>query len=230
MEKALLLIDDGRDHLSVLNNIKAHLKREEGISLTTKYVNPNNRTYLNQDQDPDITILVNGIIQKLKSIKPDLIIVDQFYSGNDDFQGLDVIRELRQVNKFKQCDFFLISGKRDAIVRDIFTRNSNTDSEKVKKLAKIIELKINSFLDKNFKSEAISLLKQKGLDNILPQKLRSYEDDNAVINSFSPKFSQLTFEKLAEIIEGKEEKASDILDEMFDLTLSHYIKVNEKLQ
>lgn len=230
MDKALLLIDDGHDHLRVLDNIANHLLRNESINLTTKYIDPNNRKYLDEEQDPSIQKLIEGIKEKLDSIKPDLIVVDQFYSGNNDYKGLDVIEELRKINKFKKCEFFLISGKRNAIVRDIFAAPGDTDETKVKRLAKIIDLKITSFLDKNFKDEAIGLLKKRNLNEILPSKLRNYEGENKSIHRFSPKYSKLKFEELADMIEGDSIEVSEILDEMFDLTLSHYSNINEKLQ
>ncbi len=230
MDKALLLIDDGHDHLRVLDNIAKHLLRKESINLTTKYIDPNNREYLTEEHDPSIEKLIQGIIDKLKSIKPDLIVVDQFYSGNKDYKGLDVIEELRKINKFKKCDFFLISGKRNAIVRDIFVDTENSDETKVKHLAKIIDLKINSFLDKNFKDEAISLLKKRNLNEILPSKLRDYEGENNTFHRFSPQYGSLTFEELADMIEGDDTEVSEILDEIFNLTLSHYSNINEKLQ
>ena len=230
MEKTLLLIDDSRDHIGVLDNIKTHLTRNESISLTTKYINPNDREYLNDELDPDIEKLVKGILEKLNSIKPNLIIIDQYYSGNDIYKGLDVVEKLRSISKFKKCSIFLISGKRDKIVREIFAAEGIEDSEKVKSLAKLISLKIDSFLDKDFKNEAIGYLKQTKLEEILPSKLRNYESDNAMINRFSPKYSSITFSELADKIDESHSEAKEILDEIFELTLSHYVKINEKLQ
>ncbi len=230
MEKAILLIDDGKEQKQVLQNIKTQLFNNESINLTTKYINPNDREYWDENKDPDIDKLIGGIIKGLVSIKPNLVVVDQYYSDNDKFKGLDVIAKLRGISKFKKCSFFLISGKRDAIVRDIFTTTSIPVNQKVNLLAKIIGLKIDSFLDKNFKDEAIGILKKSSLDEILPSKLRNYEDENAVINQFSPKYNTLTFSELADKIEESHADVSNILDEIFELTLSHYVHINEKLQ
>ena len=229
MEKSLLLIDDSKDHIGVLDNIKNHLYRNETISLTTKYINPNDRKYLDEELDPDIDKLINGIKNKLFSIKPNLIVVDQYYSGNEKYKGIDVIENLRNIPKFKKCSIFLISGKRDKIVKEIFSNEKITDSDKVKQLAKLINLKITSFLDKDFKDEAINILKQLKIEEILPTKLRSYEGDNAIINKFSPCYSTITFSELADKIENSHPESITILDEIFDLTISHYVKINEKL-
>lgn len=230
MERAILLIDDGKEQKKVLQNIKTHLNANESINLTTRFIDPNDREFWDESKDPDIDKLLAGINEKLRSIKPSLVVVDQFYSGNDKFKGLDVIEKLRGISKFKNCSIFLISGKRDAIIRDIFTSDAFSDNQKVNQLAKIIGFKIDSFLDKNFKDEAVKLLKKSNLNEILPAKLRIYEGEGAVINKFSPKHSTLTFEELAEKIENSDDEVPSILDEMFELSLSHYVDINEKLQ
>ncbi len=229
MEKSLLLIDDSRDHIGLLDNIKKHLFHNESISLTTKYINPNDREYLNNNKDPDIEKLIQGIKRKFNSIKPNLIIVDQYLSDDEFYKGIDVIKKLRNMSKFKNCSIFLISGKRDKIVREIFEDKSKSDSEKVNQLANIIQLKIDLFLDKDFKDHAIDYLKKTALDDILPSKLRNYEGDNATINKFSPKYKTITFSELADKIETSHPDAKEILDEIFELTLSHYVHLNEKL-
>ena len=229
MEKVLLLIDDSQDHIGVLDNIKTHLRSNESIDLVTKYINPNDRAFWNSEKDPDIDMLISGIQFELKTLTPNLIVVDQFYGSNEKFKGIDVIQKLREIPKFQKSSFIIISGRREQIVKDIFEKEGITDSKKVSNLAKLINLKIDSFLDKDFKSEAIHYLKQAKLDEILPAKLRDFEGENIVINSFSPKYITLTFSELADKIDGDAQEAKDILDEMFGLTLSHYVSVNEKL-
>lgn len=229
MEKALLLIDDSQDHIDVLENIKSYLLSNESINLVTKYINPNDRAFWNNEKDPDLDKLISGIQTELKSIKPNLIIVDQFYGSNEKFKGIDVIQKLRDIPKFQKCSFIIISGRREQIIRDIFETEGISYSKKVTNLAKLINLRIESFLDKDFKSEAIQYLKQSKLDEILPAKLRDYEGDNSVINCFTPKYNTVTFSELADKIEGDASEAKEILDEMFELTLSHYAIINEKL-
>lgn len=231
MEKVLLLIDDQKDYLVILDNIKSHLYRTESILLINKYINPNDRKFWNDNKDPDIDKLISGIISELNLLKPNLIIVDQYYSGNTNFNGfngIDVIEKLRGIPKFQQCPIFLISGRRRTIIKEIFN-SSVSEDDKVNQLAKIINLRIDRFLDKDFESEAIKHLKQIKLDEILPIKLRNYEGENAMINCFSPKYRTLTLSELADIIESDIPETEKILDEMFGLTLSHYININEKL-
>lgn len=229
MEKVLLLIDDSQDHITVLDNIKSHLRSNESIDLVTKYINPNDRAFWNSEKDPDLNILISGIQRELKTLKPNLIVVDQFYGSNEKFKGIDIIKKLREIPKFQKSYFLIISGRREQIIRDVFETEGITASQKVTNLAKLINLKIDGFLDKDFKSEAIQYLKQSKLDEILPAKLRDFEGENSVISCFSPKYNTLTFSALADKIEGNEPDAKDILDEMFGLTLSHYISINEKL-
>jgi hypothetical protein len=229
MEKALLLIDDTKEYVGVLENISKHLYRRESINVTTKYLNPNSREFFDENKDPSISKVLAGISKKLSSLKPSLIIVDQYYSGNDNFNGLKVIEELRKISKFKSCPIFLISGKRDKIVRDIFNSEGANGKEKVKLLSKIISFKIDQFLDKNFKDEAIQLLKENNITDILPTKLREYENENAHINIFSPKFRTLSFSDLADLIENNHPDSVSILNEIFDMSLAHYISLNENL-
>ena len=108
------------------------------------------KDFLNDQKDPDLVKLIIGIKRILVSLKPNLIIVDQYYSGNDIYNGLNVVEKLREISKFKNCPIFLISGKRDKIVRDIFTNTDFTIPQKVNSLSKIINYKIDKFLDKNF--------------------------------------------------------------------------------
>lgn len=229
MEKALLLIDDTKEYVGVLGNISNHLSRRESVNVTTKYLDPNSRDYFDENKDPSLSKVLSGISKKLTSLKPSLIIVDQYYSGNDNFDGLKIIEELRKISKFKTCPIFLISGKRDKIVRDIFSVEGINDKAKVKQLSKIISFKIDQFLDKNFRDEAIALLKNNNISDILPTKLREFENENAQINIFSPKHRVHSFSELAGLIENNHPDSETILDEIFDMTLSHYIALNEKL-
>lgn len=229
MERTLLLIDDRSEHLSVLDNIKTNLKTSKSIDLSTKYLNPNDQQFWNDQKDPDISKVIEGIKKKLSSLKPSLILVDQYYSANIFFNGIDIIERLRSIPKFKECPIFIISGSRDRIVKEIFENEGNEKKDKVSNLAKLINLKINRFLDKDFRSEAIEELSKVKIDDILPTKLRDYEGENVVINRFSPKYKTLTFTELADKIENNDSETVNILDEMFELTLSHYVGINEKL-
>ncbi|ANQ50552.1 hypothetical protein MY04_3187 [Flammeovirga sp. MY04] len=225
MEKVLLLIDDGKDQEKVLDNIKSKLEKDS-INLTNIYINPIDREFWNKSRDPDLSILIDKIQHKTRSLKPNLVVVDQYY-GDTSFSGLNVISELRKIKKFKKSTFFLISGRRDKIVRDIFEVGS--DSSKVTELVKLLGLKIEQFLDKEFKGEAINILKKDNIDEILPQKLRSHEKGNITIHQFSPKYRSLTFEELADKIDEGDQEVSSILDELFDMTLSHYANIDEEL-
>jgi len=229
MEKTILLIDDNKEPKGVLDNIKSHLSQKESITLNANYIDPNDREYWNEEKDPDLDKLIVGIKNKLKSMKPNLIIVDQYYGGNDKFVGIDVIQKLRDIPKFQKCSFFLYSGNRNKIVREIFEAKELDENAKIKNLAKLIDLRIEKFLDKEFKDEAIKVLKRTSLNDILPTKLRNYEGENALINSFSPKYKTLSFSELADKIDGDAPEARQILDEMFGLTLSHYADINEKI-
>ncbi len=229
MERTLLLIDDRQEHLSVLDNIKSNLRSNRSINLSTKYLNPNDRKFWNENRDPDIAKVIEGIKSKLSSLKPNLILVDQYYSDNIFFKGTDIIQQLRNIPKFKECPIFIISGSRNKIVKDIFENEGDHQSDTVSNLAKLINLRINKFLDKEFKGEAIEELSKVKVDDILPTKLRNYEGENAIINRFSPRYQTLTFTELADKIENYDLETGAILDEMFELTLSHYVSINEKL-
>ncbi|MCR9066973.1 MAG: hypothetical protein NXI00_23605 [Cytophagales bacterium] len=227
MEKTLILIDDSPEQKTVLENLAEHLRTKEGINVLTLYVNPNEREYLNEEKDPDLDKLVVGISEKLKGLRPNLIVVDHYY-GDSPFTGLNVIEKLRSIKKFSKSSIFLISGKRDKIVREVFEDEDIPTGEKVKKLAKIIDYGIEKFLDKEFKSEAIESLKTRDIKDILPNKLREIDDGR--IHVLNPKYKELTMDQLADMIDANDTEAQVIINEMFDLTLSHYVKLNEGLQ
>jgi len=227
MEKIILLIDDSPEQKQVLENLAEHLRTKEGINVLTLYIDPNERDYLNEEKDPDLDKLVSGIEEKLKALRPNLIVVDHYY-GETSFTGLNVIERLRSIRKFSKSAIFLISGKRDKIIREVFENNEIPTDEKVKKLAKIIDFGIEKFLDKEFKSEAIESLKARDLKDILPSKLR--ELDNGKIHVLNPRYREYTMDQLANLIEANNSEAIDVINEMFDLTLSHYVKINEELQ
>lgn len=227
MEKILVLIDDSPEQKMVLESIADHLRTREGINLLTVYVDPNERDYLNDAKDPDLDKLVSGITKKLIELRPNLVVVDYFY-GDTSFTGLHVIEKLRTIKKFSKCAIFLISGKRDRIVREIFENQESSSDEKVKRLAKIFDFGIERFLDKEFKSDAIESLKTRDLRDILPNKLREIE--NGKIHILTPKYKEMTMGELADMIDANDQKAHDVINEMLDLTLSHYVKFNERLQ
>jgi len=162
MEKSILLVDDGVEHIQTLESIKSYLSENESTTLVTKYINPNDREFLDDDLYPDLGKLIRGILTKLHSIKPNLIVVDQYYSDNIRYKGLEVVEKLREISKFQKCSIFIISGNRKKIVKEIFEGDLE-ESEKVNRLAKLINLKIDGFLDKDFKDEAIKQLKQRKL-------------------------------------------------------------------
>jgi hypothetical protein len=227
MEKTIVLIDDTQDQKEILTNLVEHLRKKEGINALGEFINPNSKDYWNSSKDPDLDKIINGIREKLTDRRPDLIVVDQYYSDIS-FTGIDVIEKLRSISKFKNCKIFLYSGNRDKIVREIFENDSLSTGDRVKKLAQIISYKIERFLDKDFKSEAINILKKVDIKDILPTKLRAIE--NGKINLFSSKYNQLTMAELADMIESNNPETSQILDEIFELTLSHYVKIDEGLQ
>jgi CheY-like chemotaxis protein len=226
MEKTLLLIDDSPEQKTALESLAEHLRTNDHIKVHTIFVDPNEREYLDDQQNPDLDKLILGIASKLIGLKPNLIVVDQYY-GDSSFTGLDVIEKLRSIDKFKKCKIFLISGKRAQIISEVFEGN-NSSTEKISKLAKIIDLKIEKFLDKEFKSEAIQSLKTRELNDLLLSKLR--EADNGKIHVFNPTYNTLDLDQLANLIDANSPRAQEILNEIFDLTLSHYIKFDENLQ
>ncbi|WP_111672696.1 hypothetical protein [Algoriphagus litoralis] len=227
MEKTILLVDDTISQKDVLNDLIKNIRRSEGINVIGHFVNPNNRNFWNDNKDPDIDKLTAGIAFKFTDSIADLIIIDQYYSDLT-FNGLDLISKLRNIPKFKNSEIFLYSGKRDVIVKEIFNNQSLSDAMKVANLAKLINLRISQFLDKDFRSEALRSLKKVKLDNILPGKLRNVEEGK--IQSFSPRYREIPMGQLADMIESNDMDSGNILSEIFDLTIAHYVKLNEGLQ
>lgn len=226
MTKGVLLIDDSQDHTGVLTNISDHLRANESIYITTRYINPIAKPYWDENKDPSLENVLTAIKSAFTTLSPGLIIVDQYYSDTNNFDGLHLISKLREVAKFKTCPIFLISGKRDKIVRDIFTNVDKSESDKVNELSKIIGYGISRFLDKSFKDEAIEVLKHRNLNEILPAKLREYENQGVKIRKFTPRFAEITLQQLADHIDSNSSEASAILEEMFELTLAYYAKID----
>lgn len=231
IEKVLIVIDDSPEQKKVTESIAEHLRRKEQINTLPIYINPNDRPYLDDLKDPNLDNLISGIISKVTNLKPSLVIIDLYYSDNEIYNGLDVVKKLRELAKFKKSTIFLISGKREKVVREIFLAPDKADAEKVKKLAQIIDYRIERFLDKNFKDQAIESLKRINLNEVIPTKLREFEEDKKVrINLFSPKFKSLTLKELADKIELDDPEGPTIINEMLDLTLAHYQNIDAKLQ
>lgn len=232
MERALLLIDDESSTLrQVLTNVCDTLKRDN-IIVKHFDINPLDRKFYDLKSDPDIDLVVEAAFVAVKNYKVGLVIVDHYYSDAS-FNGLAIINKLRENKKFKSCPIFLTSGKRDRIVADIFDTSSKTREDKVQELSKLISNNITRFLDKNFKDEAIESLKRPTLEEILPIKLREFENvgsSSKKLQLFDPKRRSITYGELADKIESNDPESRRILDEIFDLTLSHYSTIDEKLQ
>jgi|GEM_PF-5430880 hypothetical protein len=224
MEKALLLIDDSREHVGVLTNITNYLKTNEGLVVDNFYLNPMDRPFCDSELNPNIDALIVGAVKKMEANMPALIIVDQYY-GDASFNGLQVIERLRGIPKFKNCPVFLISGKRESIVREIFD-GKEKDGDKVKSLSKIITLGISQFLDKTFRDEAINTLKKRDISVLLPKKLREYEPHDAKIQKLSAPFSKLTMSELADMMDSGAKETALLLDEMIELMLAFYVKID----
>lgn len=230
MTKGLLLIDDGTEHIGVLTNISDYLRANEQIDISTFHINPLDQPYWDENRDPSMGNVISAVKNKLSTYSPGLIIVDQYYSDVTSFDGILLISKPREISKFKTCPIFLISGKRDKIVRDIFSDNDKSDRDKVNELSKIIGYGINRFLDKTFRDEAIEVLKNKDLNSVFPEKLREYENQDLKIKRFTPKYSEITLSELADYISSGNSEAFNILEEMFELTLSYYVNVNDDLE
>ena len=226
MDKTILLIDDSVDQKSVLENLSEHLRRKEEINLITLYINPNERDLLDEKDNPNLDNLIEAAVKRLRSHRPSLVVVDHYYSDCD-FTGLNVIEKLRSIRKFQKCPIFLISGKRNKIVKEIFENKDFSDPQKVSKLSQIINFGINKFLDKEFKSEAIELLKKNNINEILPTKLREFE--NGKIHLFKGEYKEMTMSELADKIDSDDPKAPEVIEEVLELTLSHYLNIDEAL-
>lgn len=228
MNRIVVLIDDEPTVAGGLDIIKENLKRKN-IDVISHYINPIDDDFCNDDDDPILIKVIDGIKSCLKGVQPNLFIIDLSYSGGSEFDGLDLIESLRDLKKFKNTPILLSSGKRKAVVKKIFGNEDLTEIEKVNELAKLIDYKIDGFIEKNYKDEAIKLLQKVKIDDLLPSKLRNFECETANINIFSPILNTLTFSELADEIEGNEPIATEILNEMLDMTLSNYVEIDEKL-
>lgn len=224
MEKSILLIDDSKDHIGILDVLVASLKKNEQIDLISKYINPIDRTVWDDEGDPQLAIVIKKIVDDLLTIKPDLLIVDQYYSGVG-FTGLDIIEELRKINKFKYCKIFLISGKREKIVRDVFENKKMSDKDKVEALSKIINFGITRFLDKSFQSEAIETLKRRQIHEIIPRKFMETENKDIIIPKLTRGNGKIRLGELALKIEENSLEGEQIFSEMIDLSVAFYSKV-----
>jgi len=229
MEKVILLVDDENESTAVLDGIKSNLKTNN-INVVAKYINPVDREFWDKNKDPQLDLVIKGIESSLKGKKAHLIIIDQYYSEGCDFTGLCIINRIRSIRKFKNTPIFLASGKRDKIVRTIFNNEVADENDKVDELSKLLNYKIEGFLDKDYRSKAIEFLKKETHNDILSTKLREYEDKGFYIHTFEGAHRKLHIKNIVNKIDENDTGVNIILREMIDLSLAHYINIEDELQ
>lgn len=226
MEKIILLIDDIKASVKGLETIKTSLKKKQ-IEIISEYINPLDKKFWDENKNPILEKVINGIVSTLSNRSADLIIIDNYY-GDASFSGLKIIENLRNINEFKSTSIFLTSGKRDHIVSEIFN-SEKSDIQKVNDLSKLINYKIDGFLDKDYHSLATQFLMESSADKILISKLKKFKDKEVIINTFSGRHAKMNIKDLATKIENKETGSTALVEEMVDLTIAHYIDIENEL-
>lgn len=162
-------------------------------------------------------------------------IATDFNLGEDNIDGIDVIRIMLELRKFKHKNIILYSGNIQSAIRKVIKESKSIDSNDpeeavISAVTKFIALPIVGFEGRqDFKDKLIELITQKqrpSLEDRLLKLLRTHE--SMIFNSCFPPFIGKTFGEIANIIEDESDaRSNEWLQALIDQTLAYLLQVNE---
>jgi hypothetical protein len=228
--KRCLIIDD-EDQSSQINTLKSRLKKSDGIDLLCKQINPNDYSKI----DPingNSTFNEAGFFKQIKSILREGVTViacdNGLKAGNEDIKGYDLIcSQIRENMKYKN-DVILYSGNLEAVLKEIFENENETD--RINQAKKLVKSKITDFVKRSDANEGYigvlqGLLKKDtfSVQNEISYWLSKLPNHKATFNDFEGK----TFEQLQQEIEDDSHLGNNFQKQIIEQGISALINLND---
>ena len=169
--------------------------------------------------------------EKLKGRRIDWIATD-FNLGEEEIDGIDIVRMMLNIRRFKHKNIILYSGNIQSAIRKILNEAKTSDSEDdiISAVEKFIELPILSFNGRQDYKDILVELISKNSHISLEDKLLKllYTHKDKVFNSCFPPFAGKTFGEIAEIVENESDaRSEEWLHALIDQTMAYLLQVNE---
>lgn len=179
----------------------------------------------------DITKLKVLLEERLKGRRIDWIATD-FNLGEDEVDGIDVVRIMLGIRKFKHKNIILYSGNIQRAIRKVINESKDADSEDAVVIAveQFIKLPILSFNDReDYKDTLVELISKNNRLSLEDRLLKLlYTHENMVFSSCFPPFAGKTFGEIANIIEtGSDARSEEWLQALIDQVMAYLLQVNE---
>lgn len=179
----------------------------------------------------DITKLKTLLEEKLKGRRVDWIATD-FNLGEDEIDGIDVVRIMLELRQFRHKNIILYSGNIQSAIRKVINESRIEDSSDaiVSAVEQFIKLPILSFNSRHdYNDTIVELISRKShlsLDQRLIKLLYTHKD--MVFNSCFPPFAGKTFGEIADIIDNESDaRSEEWLQALVDQIIAYLIQVNE---
>lgn len=179
----------------------------------------------------DITKLRTLLEEKLNNRRIDWIATD-FNLGEDEIDGIDIIRIMVDIRRFRRKNIIIYSGNIQSAIRKVIKESKTSDSEEavISAVKEFINLPILSFNGRqDYKDtivEIISKNKRITLEDRLLNLLHTHE--SMVFNSCFPPFAGKTFGEIAKIIENESDaRCEEWLQALIDQSIAYLIQINE---
>lgn len=179
--------------------------------------------------DPNkLTILLK---EKLCGNRIDWIVTD-FNLGEEDLDGIDVIRIMQRIRPFRHKNVILYSGNIQSAIKKVINETNTADSEDavVHAVVKFIDLPIFRFEGRqDYKDTLVDAISKKGRVSLEERLLKLlHTHGNLIFNSCFPPFEGKTFGEIADIIENESDaRGEEWLQELIEQIIAYLIKVNE---
>lgn len=230
-EEIFILVIDDADQEATIHALELRLKKFCSPRIEQIHTGAIELRKNDGSDHLDATKLKALLEEKLKGRRIDWIATD-FNLGEEEIDGIDIVRMMLNIRRFKHKNIILYSGNIQSAIRKILNEAKTSDSEDdiISAVEKFIELPILSFNGrqdyKDILVELISKNNHLSLEDKLLKLLYTHKDK--VFNSCFPPFAGKTFGEIAEIVENESDaRSEEWLHALIDQTMAYLLQVNE---
>ena len=230
-EEVFIIVIDDSDQETNIRALELRLKK-----LCIPHIEQINTSAIDLRKDDgsdhlDIAKLKTRLEERFKGKRIDWIATD-FNLGEDEIDGIDIVRIMLEIRRFKRKNIILYSGNIQSAIRKVLNETRVSDSEEavVTAVKQFIDLPILRFNGRNDYQDAIveliSYSNRLSLEDRLLKLLHTHE--SMIFNSCFPPFTGKTFGEIADIIENESDaRSEEWLQALVDQTIAYLLQINE---
>lgn len=225
MKKTCVIIDDNDQSNVFKVLIQSNLKKE-GYSVEGIIIDPSKSEFQNENYYIDIEKVKQKLSDEFENKHIDIVVTD-FELGDDEVNGLSIVRIVRQMRP--KVPIIIYSGKLDVVLQSVLgDYKAKTPEELTQAIRELITLDICDFLGREDYANSVNqILKNKIADSsfILSKKIREFSD--MTFKSCYPKFQDKNLEYISNEIDKQSYSGLEFQEELIEQVISYLIRTNE---